>query len=303
MKADNKAGQYMIELQKGRSILALIACSITLCFTSASIIWAVVRHMAEGNSPLHAFRYFTTLSNTVTFFAAGFIFPYAINGIRMKRLIYPRWLSMVHYSGTVCTTLTLVFSMVFILPYDRQMALGGSNFFLHLVCPIAVLVSFEMVESSYEYRKKDTFICLIPLLIYSLLYTTMVVVIGEGNGGWPDMYKLNTFAPFYVSFPVVWIIAIGISFVINRSSSYFVKKREEDMLFSLKRYINPVELKLEVYELGRLYGKCDDENDLSIPFDLLSLLANHYTKGTDLDELYQMYTAGLLAGVKEKKMQ
>ena len=73
------------------------------------------------------------------------------------------------------------------------------------------------------------------------------------------------------------------------------------MLFSLKRYIDPVELKLEVYELGRLYGTCDDENDLSIPYDLLKQLAGHYTEGTTLDELFRMYTAGLLAGVNEKK--
>ena len=295
-----EAGQYMIELQKSRSILALIACCITLICTSMSIIWAIVGRVKAGVSPFDAFRYFTTLSNSLTFFAAGFIFPYAVNGIRMNRLIYPRWLSMVHYSGTVCTTLTFVFAMVFILPYDKQMALGGSNFFLHLICPLAVLFSFEMVESSYIYRKKDTLICLIPLFIYSVVYTSMVVFIGEERGGWSDMYKLNTFVPAYVSFPVVWLLALAIAFAINKSSSYLVKKREEDMLFSLKRFIDPVELKLEVYELGKTYGKNDDINDLSIPFDLLTLLANHYTKGTDIDDLYSMYTSGLLAGVKEK---
>ena len=280
--------------------MALVACCITLLCTSSAVIWAIVRHMSEGEGPLHAFRYFTTLSNSYTFFAAGFIFPYAINGIRMKRLIYPRWLSLFHYSGTVCTTLTLVFAMAFILPYDKQMALGGSNFFLHLICPLAVLISFMMVESSYQYRKKDTFICLIPLMIYSAVYTTMVVFVGEGNGGWPDMYKLNTFVPIYVGFPAVWLLALGISFVINKVSSRLFKNRQDEMLFSLNRYIDPVELKLEVYELGRLYGASDDENDLSIPYDLLKQLADHYTEGTDIDDLYNMYTAGLLAGVKEK---
>ena len=293
----------MIELQQGRSILALIACVITLVFTSGAIIAAIAGRVRSGLSPLHAFRYFTTLSNTVTFFASGFIFPYAINGIRMKRFVYPRWLSMVHYSGTVCTTLTFVFAMTFILHYDKHMAIGGSNFFLHVICPIAVLISFEMVESGYEYRIKDALICLIPLLIYSLVYTTQVVFIGEANGGWPDMYKLNTFVPIYFSFPFMWLLAIGISFAINRSSSYLIRKREENMLFSLKRFIDPVEIKLEVFELGRFYGANDDENDLSIPFDLLTLLANHYTKGTDIDDLYSMYTSGLLAGVKEKEEQ
>ncbi|MBO4819067.1 MAG: hypothetical protein J5528_02905 [Firmicutes bacterium] len=298
-----KAGQFIIELQEWRSIMALIACCITLACTSVCVIWAVVRHMEGGEGPMHAFRYFTTLSNSLTFFAAGFIFPYAINGIRMKRLIYPRWLSLVHYSGTVCTTLTFVFAMVFILPYNKEMALGGSNFFLHLICPIAVLISFMMVESSYEYRKKDTLICLIPLMMYSILYTTKVVVIGEVNGGWPDMYMLNTFLPFYLSFPAVWLLALAISFGINRFSSFLFKKRQNDMLFSLNRYIDPVELKLEVYELGRLYGTCDDENDLSIPYDLLKQLAGHYTEGTTLDELFRMYTAGLLAGVNEKEKE
>ena len=291
----------MIELQQGRSIMALIACVITLVFTSGAIIAAIAGRVRSGLSPLHAFRYFTTLSNTVTFFASGFIFPYAVNGVRMKRFVYPRWLSMVHYSGTVCTTLTFVFAMTFILHYDRHLAIGGSNFFLHVICPIAVLISFEMVESGYEYRIKDAFVCLIPLLIYSLLYTTEVVFIGEANGGWPDMYKLNTFVPFYLSFPFMWALAIGISFAINRSSSYFIKQREKNMLFSLKRFIDPVEIKLEVFELGRFYGQSDDENDMSIPLDLLRMLSEHYTEGVVLEDLVEMYTAGLMAGVGERK--
>ncbi len=301
MKAKkSEARQYMIELQQGRSVMALIACIITLVFTSGAIIAAVAGRVRSGLSPLHAFRFFTTLSNSLTFFASGFIFPYAVNGIRMKRFVYPRWLSMVHYSGTVCTTLTFVFAMTFILYYDPQMAIGGSNFFLHVICPIAVLISFEMVESGYSYRIKDAFICLIPLLIYSLVYTTMVVFIGEARGGWDDMYKLNTFVPFYLSFPFMWALAIGISFAINRSSSYLIRKREKDMLFSLDRFIDPVEIKLEVFELGRFYGAHDDENDMSIPFDLLRMLADHYSMGVDLKGLVEMYTSGLLAGIEEK---
>ena len=190
-----KARQYLIDLQKWRSAAALAACCVTLVFSVVAINWATVTYVSKGWDPPSMFRYFTRLSNILTALASAFIIPYAVNGVKCKRFIYPKWLSLLHYAGTICTTLTMLFSLAAILPFDAEAALGGSNFYLHTVCPIAVLVSFLLVESGYIYTLKDNFYCLAPFLLYAVVYVVMVVFVGEANGGWADIYKLVTYVP------------------------------------------------------------------------------------------------------------
>ena len=286
--------QHIIELQKWRSVTALIACSVTLLFSSGAIMGSIIYFCNEGHGPLFAFRYFTTLSNTVTFFASGFIFPFAVNGVRMKRFVYPKWLAMLHYAGTICTTLTFIFAMAFILPTNKELAIGGNNFFLHIVCPIAVLVCYEMVESGFKYKKREILICLIPLVIYSFVYLTMVVFVG----GWDDMYMLNIFVPAYVSLPAVWLLAFLTAYAINKSSSLFISRREKDMLSSFEEDLDPIAVRIEVFSLGKHYGKHDDKNDMSVPYDVLELLADKL--GIDIRDLVKVYMAGLLSGIEER---
>ena len=288
--------QHIIELQKWRSVTALIACSVTLLFSSGAIVGSILYFYGEGCGPFYAFRYFTALSNTVTFFASGIIFPFAVNGVRMKRFVYPKWLAMLRYAGTICTTLTFVFAMAFILPTNRELAIGGNNFFLHIICPIAVLISYEMVESGFKYKKREILICLIPLVIYSFVYLTMVVFVGEANGGWP--YMLNTFVPAYVSLPAVWLLAFLTAYAINKSSSLFINKREKEMLTSFEEDLDPIAVRIEVFSLGRHYGKNDDKNDMSVPYDVLELLSDKL--GMDIQDLVKVYTAGLLAGIRDR---
>ena len=92
---------------------------------------SLVKYARNGWAIADLFRYFTTLANMITALAASFLIPFAINGIRKKRFVTPKWLSMLHYMGTVSTTLILVFALVFILPFDPEFAIGGSNLFLH----------------------------------------------------------------------------------------------------------------------------------------------------------------------------
>jgi hypothetical protein len=40
-----------------------------------------------------------------------------------------------------------------------------------------------MVETGHPYARRDTLICLIPFLAYSLVYIVMVAILGEECGG------------------------------------------------------------------------------------------------------------------------
>ena len=154
------------------------------------------------------FRYFTALSNLTTALAAGFILPFAVNGIRRKRFVYPRWLFLMHYAGTICTTLTLLFALVFILPWDPAFAVGGGQKFLHIICPIAILIAFLLVEGGYLLTRRNTFFCLIPFLVYSLVYLIMVVFVKR----WPDFYGFTFGGKMYmipVSVIGIYLLSLG----------------------------------------------------------------------------------------------
>ncbi len=294
-----RSRQYMIDLQRWRSIIALIACSVTMLFTILSIRQSVIHYVRQGWIVGDYFRYFTTLSNIMTALAASFIVPFAINGIRFKRFVYPKWLARMHYAGTVGTTMTMVFSLVFILPRDPVFAIGGNHLFLHVICPIGVLISFELVENGRPYTRKDNLLSLIPFLTYSILYVFMVVVLGEEQGGWEDLYLLNTLVPIYVSMPCVWLLAGGISCALRAIFNRLNRIRTEKLLGTWRDDLTPVEIKIEVFGLGRYYGLHGEKNDLSLPYDILEAFSKRYA--IDIDELVKAYTKGLLDGVKENQ--
>ena len=84
-----KKREYLIEIQKWRSVIALMSCIITYVLSIFAIVASLIMYTRENWNLSDFFRYFTTLSNMVTGISAGFIIPFAINGIRKKRFVYP----------------------------------------------------------------------------------------------------------------------------------------------------------------------------------------------------------------------
>ena len=291
--------QYLVNLQRWRSLAALFACMITFYCSGWTITASLVYYSQMGWELTDYFRYFTTLSNMMTSVAAAFIIPFAINGIRLKRFVYPRWLALFHYSGVVFTTLTFVFSMVFILPWDPEFALGNGNFVLHVVCPIAIFIAYQLVESDEEISNRELVLCLSPFLLYCAVYVVMVVFVGEGKGGWEDLYMLNTFVPAYVSLPAVWVLIVLLALGIRKLSNIVKGKRRRKLIARWDTTKLPVSIKVEMYGLGRFHGLHGEGNELGIPYDLIYFLAQRYDM--KMDELLRPYVKGLSHGFEEKK--
>lgn len=294
-----KARQYLIRLQRWRSLVALIACAVTVVCSVIAIAVSALYYGSKGVPFTKFFQYFTTLSNMVTAAASAFILPFAVLGVQRKRFVYPKWLTLMHYSGTICTTLTCFFALVVILPYDRDFAVGRANLYLHVICPVMVLISFLMVESNHLFSRKETFFCLIPFAVYSVLYVVMVVAVGADRGGWTDLYKLNTFVPIYFSFPAMWLLMILIAFGIRRAFNALSAARQKKMYTCWGKNPDPLEIKIEVFGLGRLFGIQSELNDLTIPYDLLETLAK--TFHLNADDLVKVFLKGMLDAVKEKE--
>ena len=292
MNLKNKRA-HLVNLFRWRSLVAHIACLVTIFLSLGSIIYGILTDVSI-ESIRTEFEWFTVDSNCLNALATLMILPYTIEGMKKKRLTYPKWQLLMHYAGTICTTLTFIFVIFFVSWFDPQLAFGEENVFLHIVCPIAVLISFFMVESERRLTRKDTVLGLIPILVYATTYLYNVVVAHN----WEDHYRLNTIVPFYVSFPLMIILAYAIALIIRIIHNKLLKYREKKLRIIWDEQLDPVTIKIEVYSLGFHAGLNQDKQDLTVPFDILEDIAERFN--IKIDELCRAYTKGVIDGFKEQ---
>ena len=294
--------RYMISLYKRRSIIALIAGIVVFTLSLAAIGGGLMRsyiHEQEEAS-YSLFHYFTVNSNLLSAVGAAFLIPYAVDGIRKKRFVLPRWVSLFQYSGAICTTLTMIFSILFIFPTQGpQTAFGGMNFFLHIICPIATLILLYMVETDFRFDLSDNMLCLFPFFVYALIYLVNVVLLGEDNGGWRDIYYIATYTPAAVSAPLMFMLGFGVSYLISFFYNRLSDLRRKQFISVWKDDASKVEINIEVYGLGRYNGMSNDDSNIPMPVDIFKALCEKY--GMDLSSLCQVYNKGVIDGMKERQ--
>ena len=155
----------VIILRKKKSVMALIACLVTLAFSFYAIAGGMVLYVEDDLAAGGIFQWFTTISNSITCLAACMITPFAVEGYRKKHFSVPKWVAVFLYMGMVCTTLTMIVSLSFISWADPELAFGGYNTYLHIVCPVMVIISFFMIESGYLYSVLDAALTVIPAIM------------------------------------------------------------------------------------------------------------------------------------------
>lgn len=291
---DNKR-KHLINLFKWRSVVAVIACLITVTVSLTAIGYSFISITLEEVREM--FRWFTVDSNLLTALAAMLILPFAIEGISKKRLTYPKWVQRIHYSGAICLSMTMVFAVGFISWYDKEIAFGGANLFLHILCPICVITSFMMVESNYTLTRKDNLLALIPLVIYGVIYYYNVMI----TGAWYDHYNLNAYIPIQISVVLAFILAYLLGWIIRIVYNRLLDHREKKLKLIWQEDLDPVTVKIEIYSLGTHAGLHQEKDDVTIPFDLLEDVSERFD--IKLEDLSRAYTKGVIDGMKERNNQ
>ena len=294
-----KSNDYLTNFFRHYSIIALCSgiCSLMLSFYGiiAGVIRTIERMKANG---FFAFAFFTMIANILAALSVSFVIPFAIEGIKKKRFVLPKWVAILHYVSTTSIATMLVFVLAFISwasPYD---AFGDSNLVMHIFCPILILISIFQIENRYTYTLRDCFIGCIPLYIYEIVYYIEVALIGEANGGWKDIYHVQEHLSPIIAIPSLMLLGLGISCLIAVISNYLTKKREYKMFnYWKKKDIDPIEAKIEAYGLGNAMSRIKDENNIMIPIDILEYLSKK--SNTNTDELIKSYVTGLICCQKE----
>ena len=288
--------KYLIELAERHSVIALIAGIMVLgCTLAAIIIWAEDYHN-DSEPPLH---YFTALSNLMSAIAASFMIPYAVEGIRKKHFVLPRYIVLFQFSGATCVSITMLTSLCIILPLQGAEAVTGTNFWLHVVTPLFAVILFQCVETGMTVSKREAILCLIPFWVYIIIYYIMVVIVGEENGGWSDIYMTQAFWPAWVSIILFLILGFVMAFALraihNMRARQFWNRVSRDWLEDTL----PEEMLVEAMGLGRYVGKrMSSDVELTIPLNLFSKMSERF--GIPVDRLINAYIYGALDSLRER---
>ena len=293
-----KNRDYMTRLFRYRSIIALVCCCLTLLLAFYGITAGVNRTADLGKNGFFAFAYFTMLANMFAAVAAAFVIPFAAEGVRNKRLILPGWVAVAHHLSATSIAIVMIFVLVFVSRVSPFDAFGESNIFLHVYCPVLILIAFFQTENGYIYTIRDRLIGCIPFFIYSLIYFVKVVLIGEANGGWPDLYRITEFMSPALAFPLMLLFAFGISSLVAVVSNWLTGKRAEKMYQYWNKDADPIDARIEAYGLGGMAAQYADENSLQIPLDILRQLERKC--GLNQDDLVRPYIIGFLNERKER---
>lgn len=172
------------------------------------------QHNRLDVSGLSGLRFFTTLSN---FFAGAVALIVLIYLIRNKEdMSLPVGLARLKLMSASAVMVTFLVVVAFLGPvYGFDKLYAGSNFFFHLVIPLAAFVDYCFVEKSEKNPFRDTAFAIIPVLLYGVFYLTNIAI--NGVGEWPDTndwYGFTTwgmpmaFVIFGVITLISWILAV-----------------------------------------------------------------------------------------------
>ena len=291
--------KYLISLAERQSMLALVAGLIVFfCTMAAIIIWAESFDPTD-EQPLH---YFTALSNLVSAIAAAFMIPYAVEGIRKKHFMLPRYIVLFQFAAATCVAITMFTSLAIILPTQGLMAVTGYTFWLHVVTPLFALILFQCVETGTTISRRTAILCLIPFWLYIAVYYIMVVVVGKENGGWSDIYMAQAFWPAWVS--VLLFLAMGFIMAMVMRAIHNLRARQfwkrvtrlwtDDTL--------PEEMLVEAMGLGRYIGKrFGQDEELTVPMGLFSMMSERF--GLPVEKLINAYVYGALDSMSDVRQK
>ena len=203
-----------------------------------------------------------------------------------------------HYSATISVTVMLLCVICFISWVSPDDAFGGANIVTHIFCPILILISFFQTENEYIYTLKNQSLGMIPLCVYIVAYFIEVILIGEASGGWPDIYRVKEFLPYWLAIPMLFLFGLGISFMIRMISNRLTNIRRAKMFAFLKEDAEPGEVFKEAYSIGVTIGLKGEKNNIRIPYDILEYFAQKYS--LNVDDLTKSFTDGIMKGLKER---
>ena len=158
--------------------IAIILCEVV------ALVYSILYHGAS------LFLYYTQICNLLALVGSGLYLVY------QRRETLPKWLRLVRYTNVVTLAITFLVVVVFLTPLicmrevfanhesfatgmwiaAKEMFLGGSVFFHHIVCPILTYISFVYFEKGEGISKRESLYALIPTVLYAAVLIVLNIL-------------------------------------------------------------------------------------------------------------------------------
>ena len=285
----------LVRKNRVQCICALISCAIVVICVCIGVTMNLTTLQDEDfdNMGIRTFCMFTVNSNILGALSSFAIIPYAIDGIRKKEYSLPNWVVVFMMMGTTSVALTFLISLFVLSPVKGFVLIfSGSRFFLHGVCPVLNILTFCLFISSHKIQVKESFLSLIPVAIYAIVYFVMVVLIKEEHGGWADFYGFATKIPIWISATLVLPLTYGITTLIRLWHNHtFVNRRKNEAQIFLN-YFEGKETREILFEMGRARAKLQPLGDVIVPALVIKKVIFFTESDISIEDACQFYLDG-----------
>ncbi len=206
---------------------AAVVCNVIILVWTAFCVARFFVVSGDGNMQVRGvscFRYFTVDSNILSAVAAAVFLAeaaFVCGGGRRSGSAA----TGIKQAGTSAVMVTLLTVLVYLGPvYGFSSMFAGTNLYMHLIGPLLSLFSFCVLERGGKITALQILLGVLPVVLYGAVYFLMVVVLGEGNGGWQDFYFLNASRNWYVSAAAFVAAALAVSFLTAKFHNAFCGK-------------------------------------------------------------------------------
>ena len=170
---------------------------------------------------IEMFRFYTVDSNVLMGIVSLLFLISEIQILRCKKEKISRLLYILKLIGTVGTSLTFLTVVLYLGPISKNGMLSmflNANLFFHLITPVLSIITFIFFEKTSKLDFKCTFLGIIPMFIYGIVYTTNVLI--HANNGkidpiydWYHFVQGGMYQLLFV-IPIMFIVTYIISFML-----------------------------------------------------------------------------------------
>lgn len=193
-----------------------------LVLMSCIFMFFSIRFMSEKNlldaSGATMFKFYTIDSNILMGLASLIFAIYEIRLLKNKIKEIPLCIYVLKFIATAGITLTFAVTALFLVPqFGFYPLYNNSNLFLHLIIPLLAIITYIFFEK-YNNRYKYTVLGIIPMLLYSIYYSAMILTHID-SGGLTYKYDFYGFlrgdvTNIYYVVPIIYIFTLGLSYVL-----------------------------------------------------------------------------------------
>jgi hypothetical protein len=157
-------------MKKKTFILSAILNGLVIVTEIFALLDAYLGFYPAGSQKMGLVDYFdhyTNLSNILLLVAAIITLVASVVAYKNKKEA-PLWVTAINFIATVSVLTTFIVVMTLLLPQTGVSILAWPTFlFLHAIDPVLAFLAFAFIEVTPELKKKQAWLCLIPLVLYA----------------------------------------------------------------------------------------------------------------------------------------